>query len=188
MPDSPNPSAQRSRKPEIKTKRMDPSFWILLALTVAAALFALAKGRDVPVQGLSATFALLGKVWPELLLGFVLAGLLDVLIPAPALAAWLGGEHLARGIALGWAAGLLIPGGPYVVFPMVAGLLQKGAAAGPLIALVTAKTLVSPIRMLTYEAPMLGWPLTLARLVPGLLVPPLLALAGHWLFTFFERR
>jgi hypothetical protein len=67
-------------------------------------------------------------------------------------------------------------------------LFQKGAAAGPIIALVTAKTLVSPLRMLTYEAPLLGWPLTLARLIPGLFVPPLLGVIGQWLFLALQRR
>jgi hypothetical protein len=66
--------------------------------------------------------------------------------------------------------------------------VQKGAAAGPLICLLTAKTLVSPIRMLTYEAPLLGWPLTLARFIPGVLVPPILGLIGHWLFNVLRAR
>jgi hypothetical protein len=58
--------------------------------------------------------------------------------------------------------------------------------AGALIALVSAKTLVSPIRMLTYEAPLLGWPLTLARLLPGLAVPPVLGVVGQWLYDAFR--
>jgi uncharacterized membrane protein YraQ (UPF0718 family) len=82
--------------------------------------------------------------------------------------------------------GLLIPGGPYLVFPILAGLFKKGAAPGPLITLITAKTLVSPVRMLTYEAPLLGWPLTLARFVPGVLLPPFMGLIGAWLFAVFS--
>ena len=78
-------------------------------------------------------------------------------------------------------------GGPYFFFPVAANLLKHGAAAGPLITLLTAKTLVSPIRMLTYEAPLLGWPLTLARCIPGLLLPPLLGVLGQWLFNLFKR-
>ena len=85
-------------------------------------------------------------------------------------------------------AGLAIPGGPYLLFPVVANLLRSGAAPGPLITLLTAKTLVSPIRMLTYEAPLLRWPLTLARFVPGVLLPPIMGLIGHWLFGLFSRR
>ena len=107
---------------------------------------------------------------------------MDVLIPAPALSRWLGDERPGRGILLGWAAGLLIPGGPYLVFPIVANLFKKGAAPGPVISLLTAKTLVSPIRMLTYEAPLLGWPLTLARFIPGVLLPPVMGVIGQWLY------
>ena len=168
-------------------KRMDASVFVLLGLTLAAFAFALARDRALPLAGLSATARMLRGIWPELVIGFVLAGLLDVLIPARTLAAWLGAERGARGILIGWAVGLAIPGGPYLVFPIVAGLLEKGAAAGAVIALVSAKTLVSPIRMLTYEAPLLGWPITLARLIPGMLVPPVLGAVGQWLVVVFRR-
>jgi len=52
---------------------------------------------------------LLRGVWIDLVLGFILAGLMDVLIPAPALSRWLGNERPGRGILVGWGAGLLIP-------------------------------------------------------------------------------
>jgi uncharacterized membrane protein YraQ (UPF0718 family) len=122
------------------------------------------------------------------LLGFLLAGLLDVLLPQRVLVSWLGGENLGRGILIGWAAGLAMPGGPYVFFPVAAKLFQNGAAPAPLITLLTAKTLVSPVRTLTYEAPLLGWPLTLARFVPGVLLPPIMGLIGQWLFAVFRGR
>src|SRR5262249_57169695 len=139
---------------EMKRKRMDLGLWLLIGLTVAALVVAYARDRQLPLQGLSVTGRMLRSVGLELALGFVLAGLIDVLVPGPALVRWLGEERAGRGILIGWAAGLLIPGGPYVFFPIVANLFTKGAAAGPLIALITAKTLVSPIRMLTYEAPL----------------------------------
>ena len=167
---------------------MNPSLWILLAATLVALVAAYVEGRDVPLSGLMSAGKLLQNVWIELALGFVLAGLLDVLIPAPKLAAWLGHERLGRGILTGWGVGLLLPGGPYVLFPVVASLAQKGAAAGPLICLLTAKTLVSPIRMFTYEAPLLGWPLTLARFIPGVLAAPVLGLIGHYMFVWLRGR
>jgi uncharacterized membrane protein YraQ (UPF0718 family) len=167
---------------------MDTSFVILLGLTVIALGVALARDPPLVVRGFQSSGRLLSGVWMELALGFVLAGLLDVLIPAPVLSRWLGPENLGRGILVGWAAGLVMPGGPYLVFPVAANLLRGGAAPGPLISLLTAKTLVSPIRMLTYEAPLLGWPLTLARLLPGVLLPPVLGLIGQWLYGVFARR
>src|SRR5213076_690456 len=149
-----------ARRPEVTRRRVDVSTWILTGLLGVALLVAFAKDAALPVRGLLSTGKLLRGVWPELLLGFLLAGLLDVLIPQPVLSRWLGSEHMAQGILVGWVAGLAIPGGPYLLFPVAANLLRSGAAPGPLIALLTAKTLVSPIRMLTYEAPLLGWPLT----------------------------
>ena len=166
---------------------MDASLLILASLTAIAVAVALVRDPQLVVRGLQSTGRLLSGVWIELALGFVLAGLLDALIPAPVLSRWLGGDRPGHGILVGWAAGLVMPGGPYLVFPVVANLFRSGAAPGPLIALLTAKTLVSPIRMLTYEAPLLGWPMTLARLLPGLLLPPVLGVVGHWLFTLLSR-
>jgi uncharacterized membrane protein YraQ (UPF0718 family) len=172
----------------MKRKRMDVGLWILIGLTAAAMAVAFSRDRQLPLQGLSATGRMIRSVGVELALGFVLAGMIDVLVPAPMLVRWLGEERAGRGIFVGWLVGLLLPGGPYVFFPIVANLFSKGAAAGPLIALITAKTLVSPIRMLTYEAPLVGWPLTLARFIPGVLMPPVLGLMGQWLFRFFGGR
>jgi uncharacterized membrane protein YraQ (UPF0718 family) len=171
-----------------RRKRMDLGFWLLLALTIAVAAIAFVRDRQLPLQGLSASARMLRSVGLELALGFLLAGLVDVLIPGPALVRWLGEERAGRGILVGWIVGLLIPGGPYVFFPIIANLFGKGAAAGPLIALITAKTLVSPIRMLTYEAPLVGWPLTLARFIPGVLLPPVMGVIGQWLFRLLGGR
>ena len=170
------------------TRRVDPTLVILVSLVVLTTLLGFAKDSTLPLRGLMASVKLARGVWVELLLGFVLAGLLEVLIPQPVLSRWLGAEGLGRGIVVGWAAGLVIPGGPYLFFPVAANLFRSGAEPGPLIALLTAKTLVSPIRMLTYEAPLLGWPLTLARFIPGVLLPPVMGVLGQWLFTVLKGR
>jgi uncharacterized membrane protein YraQ (UPF0718 family) len=168
------------------SRRVDPTLLILLALVVLTVGLGFVRDPTLPWRGLQASARLLRGVWVELLLGFILAGLLEVMIPPPVLSRWLGGEGFGRGIVVGWAAGLVMPGGPYLFFPVAANLFKSGAAPGPLIALLTAKTLVSPIRMLTYEAPLLGWPLTLARFIPGVLLPPVMGLLGQWLFTLLK--
>ncbi len=169
-------------------RRVDPTLVILVSLVVLTALLGFVRDSTLPLRGLMASVKLARGVWVELLLGFVLAGLLEVLIPQPVLSRWLGAEHLGQGIVVGWAAGLVMPGGPYLFFPVAANLFRSGAEPGPLIALLTAKTLVSPIRMLTYEAPLLGWPLTLARFIPGVLLPPVMGVLGQWLFTVLKGR
>jgi uncharacterized membrane protein YraQ (UPF0718 family) len=166
---------------------MDASVWLLLGLVVLALGLAAARDLDLPRQALGQSLRLVRSVGAELVLGFLLAGLVQVLLPVALLREWLGSERLGRGILVGWAVGLLLPGGPYFFFPFAGSLAHAGAAAGPVIALLSAKTLVSPIRMLTYEAPLMGWPLTLARCIPGLLLPPVLGLLGQWLYVAFKR-
>lgn len=167
---------------------MDITPFVLLVATVALGGLVLAKSPQLLSQALLSAAKLFRGVWLEVALGFILAGLLEVLIPAPVLLRWLGSQSLACAILVGWLIGLLMPGGPYLVFPVVANLLRQGVAPGALIALLTAKVLLSPIRMMSYEAPLLGWPMTLARVVPGLFLPPMLGLLGQWLFDLFNRK
>ena len=165
---------------------MNATLWILLGAAALALAVAFAKDPALPLQGLQASGRLLKSVWLELALGFLLAGLIDVLIPAATVSRWLGSEQLGQGILVGWAAGLVMPGGPYLFFPVAAKLFESGASPGALIAFLTAKTLVSPVRTLTYEAPLLGWPLTLARFIPGVLLPPLMGWLGQWLYLLIK--
>ena len=167
---------------------MDTSLWILLGLVLVAMVYAYWRDHSLPWQGLQASGRLLRSVWLELALGFLLAGLIDVLVPVGQVASWLGGARLGRGILIGWAAGLVMPGGPYLFFPVAAKLLQSGTSPAALITFLTAKTLVSPVRTLTYEAPLLGWPLTLARFIPGVLLPPLMGWLGQWLYQLVRPR
>ena len=168
--------------------KMEWNFWLLASLIGVAGVAAYCKDPVLPGRALMISGKLLGTVWSELAMGFLLAGLVEVLVPGKVLMSWLGSDGLMKSTVIGWLLGLAIPGGPYLVFPLVAGLWQQGAAPAALIALLTAKTLVSPVRMLTYEAPLLGWPLALARFLPGLLMPPVLGLIGQWLYMIFKAR
>jgi len=166
---------------------MDSSIFVMGGLTLVMAAWAFTKSSDLPLRGFQAGFALLQDVWLPLLLGFCLAGFFDVLIPRELLLKWMGEESGFRGIILGWLIGLLMPGGPYVVFPIAASFLKQGMGVGPLITFITAKSLLSPIRMFSWEAPFLGWPFTAARTIPSLILPPLVGLIGQRLFTLFNR-
>ncbi len=39
---------------------------------------------------------------------------------------------------------------------------------------------------MTYETPKLGWPLTPARFIRSVLLPPFMRLIGQWLFALFQ--
>src|SRR5437867_11214493 len=107
---------------------MDASFWILLALVGAAVAVAFARDVTLPLRGLAASARLVRSVWIELALGFVLAGLIEVLLPQPVLSRWLGPARVRHGVLIRWAARLVMPVGPYLLFPIAADPLRPGAA------------------------------------------------------------
>jgi uncharacterized membrane protein YraQ (UPF0718 family) len=154
-------------------KRVDSSIGVMGTLTVVAVIWAFTKSPDLPLRGFQAGFELLQDVWLPLLLGFCLAGFFDVLVPRDLLVRWMGEQSGWRGI--------------FIVFPIAASFLKQGVAVGPLITFITAKSLLSPIRMFSWEAPFLGWPFTAARTIPSLILPPLVGMIGQRLFTLFNR-
>jgi uncharacterized membrane protein YraQ (UPF0718 family) len=166
---------------------MDTDVLVMGGLTILMVIWAFTRGRDLPFRGFQAGFRLLEDVWLPLLLGFCLAGLFEVMISRDMLVKWMGKESGFQGIMLGWLVGLLIPGGPYVVFPVAAALFKEGMGVGPLLTFITAKSLLSPIRMFTWEVPFLGWAFVTARTVPSLFLPPIVGIIGQRLFTLFPR-
>ena len=157
-------------------------------LTLLLVILAYMKGPDLPIRGLQTSWSLLQDVWLPLLLGFLLAGFFDVLVPREFLVKWMGEQSGTKGILIGWLIGLAMPGGPYVVFPIAASLFNQGVGVGPLVTFITAKSLLSPTRLFSWEVPFLGWPFAAARAIPSLLLPPLIGIIGQRLFTFFNRQ
>ena len=104
---------------------MDTDVLVMGGLTTLMVVWAFTRGKDLPLRGFQAGLGLLQEVWLPLLFSFCLAGLLDVLISWELLVTWMGTESGVQGILLGWLVGLLMPGGPYIVFPLTASLLKE---------------------------------------------------------------
>jgi uncharacterized membrane protein YraQ (UPF0718 family) len=81
---------------------------------------------------------------------------------------------------VGTGAGMLLPGGPYVVFPLIAALYQAGAGVGPTLAIITSWSALALLTV-SFELPFLGWRFTLLRIGMGLAIPLLVGLAGTFL-------
>jgi len=155
----------------------------LLALA-AAALAGLAwwqGGAELAVAGLLQGGRALVGVAPILFFAFLIAGLVHSLVTKEVITRWLGEESGWRGIILACLGGALMPGGPYVYYPIAAALFQAGASLGVLVAFITAKNLWSLSR-LPMEFALLGPHVTIVRLASTLLMPPLLGFAADLLF------
>jgi uncharacterized membrane protein YraQ (UPF0718 family) len=138
-------------------------------------------GPDLALAGLVQGTRILLSVVPLLVAAFLIAGLIQTLVTQEAVTHWLGAGSGWRGIALACIGGALIPGGPYVYYPIAAALLHAGAGLGVLVAFVTAKNLWSVTR-LPLEFALLGSQLTLVRFAVTLVVPPLMGLLAEALF------
>jgi len=159
--------------------------WTMVALSgVALALAGVAwlkGGKDLTLEGLRLGLQTLVSVTPMLLAAFLTAGLTNVLISKEMVERWLATGAGWRGILLGCIGGALIPGGPYVYYPIAGSLLQSGAGVGVLVAFISAKNLWAVSR-LPYEFALLGPRLTLMRIALTLIFPPLLGYLAEILF------
>jgi uncharacterized membrane protein YraQ (UPF0718 family) len=77
---------------------------------------------------------------------------------------------------------MLLPGGPYVVFPLIATLFGSGAGMGPTLAMITSWAALALLSV-SFELPFLGWRFTLIRLGLGFVVPILVGSAGMLLLN-----
>lgn len=157
----------------------DRTAWLLAAVCVLlAALAWMQDGAALALDGVVEAARLLWTSAPQLLLAFLIAGLAQALVKEETVTRWLGRRASWRGLLLASAAGALIPGGPYVYYPMAAFLLTSGASVGVTVAFVTAKNLWSLSR-LPLELALLGQELALIRFALTLVVPPLLGFAAE---------
>jgi uncharacterized membrane protein YraQ (UPF0718 family) len=157
-------------------------FLIIIALTLAGIAWA-RGGAALALDGVQLGAKTLFGVTPMLIAAFLVAGLTQVLISNEMVERWLSASSGWRGILLACFAGALIPGGPYVYYPIAGSLLTSGAGLGVLVSFITAKNLWS-ISRLPYEFALLGPTLTITRYLFTIIVPPLIGILAE---TFFGR-
>ena len=138
-------------------------------------------GQAHHLSGLKLAFNMTIQILPLLFFALIIAGMIQALLPKDAIAPWIGAGSGLKGILLGTAAGALVPGGPVIAFPMVAGFLKAGAGVGTLVAFMTSWSLLSVSRMLM-EAGILGWRFTMMRVASTVVFPPLAGIIAHVLF------
>ena len=162
----------------VRRKRNTGTIVILGAICALLAVVALRVGGvDRLYAGVGEGTALLATVAPQLVLGFLMAGLATVLIPSETIARFVGEGSGFQGLAIATVAGAVTPGGPFLQFPLVAALLRAGASEGAVVAYLTAWSLLGMQRVLVWELPVMGPLFAGTRWVVSLAVPILLGAA-----------
>ena len=152
---------------------------ILLALVLLAYAWRLGDGSHK--RGLRQSWETVRRTWLLLLLAFLIVGYVNVLSPQTLIQQWLGPESGWIGLLLAEFIGLLLPGGPYVVFPLIGVLYGAGAGLGPAVTLVTSWAMLALISV-TFELPFMGWRFTAVRWGLGLPFPIFAGLLAQLLF------
>ena len=159
-------------------------FLVVVGLVI---LTGIQQGPAAILDGFVSGGKVLWQVVPLLAAAFLVAGLTQVLVTKEFVTRWLGSQTGWKGIALACLAGALMPGGPYVYYPITAVMLQNGAGLGVLVSFVAAKNLWSVSR-LPYEIALIGLEFTLTRFAITLIFPPLVGFVAEALFGRYVER
>lgn len=150
---------------------MSTTFWIMIGIASVMTTVAYLKSPSLPLEGLRDGGEMFWGILPTMVLAFIAAGMISKVMPREFLARWMGDESGLRGLVVGAVAGSITPGGPFIQFPIVVALLKSGAGVGPLMAYISAWSLLGINRLLVYEIPLLGSKLALCRIMASLVFP-----------------
>lgn len=116
-----------------------------------------------------------------MVIAFIIVGYVNVLSPTQLIQDWIGPETGFGGLILAELIGMLLPGGPYVVFPLIAALFTAGAGLGPAVTIITSWS-TQALLTITFEIPFMGWRFTAIRWGLGLVIPILTGVIATILF------
>lgn len=142
----------------------------LVILAVGLLTYAWRRGDGSHRRGVVQGWHTLRRSLLLLVVAFIIVGYVNVLVPQDLIQSWIGPESGWRGLLLAEGLGMLLPGGPYVVFPLIAALYQAGAGVGPVVTVVASWAALGLLSV-TFELPFMGWRFTAVRWGLGLVVP-----------------
>lgn len=137
------------------------------------------KGQQI--TGSKLGLCMMTEILPLLVFAFIIAAMIQVLVPAQLLSCWIGQGSRIKGILIGTVAGDLLPAGPYISLPIVPGLLRSGAGVGTMVAFLISWSLWAVSR-LSMEVGILGWRFTFIPLASPFFFLPLAGLIAQALF------
>ena len=154
---------------------MNSATLILWSIAAVLFLFSWRAGTDTLQRGFELAWKTTSKNALLIFLAFIIVGFVNILSPEELVTAWIGPNSGWKGILTSEFLGMLLPGGPYVVFPIIDILAQAGAGLAPVITLITSWSTQSLLTV-SFELPFMGWRFTVIRWGMGLVIPILTGL------------
>jgi len=171
--------------PKIKTDSIFITTCIIAIFTLV--VFLIAYQRNKHFLGLEIAKNLCLKTLPLIIITFILLGLLQAMVPKDLISSWLGKKSGFKGILLGSAIGMIIPGSPYVFLPILAGLYKIGREESlPIIVSIYSAKFLMGINRLPLEIGFLGPKFTLIRIVATIFLAPISGLITQGIMKFMK--
>jgi uncharacterized membrane protein YraQ (UPF0718 family) len=155
---------------------------ILWIITLGLLFYAWRRGDDSLQRGSQLAWVTVRRNAALLITAFIIVGYVNVLSPTNLIQAWIGPDSGFKGLLISEGIGMLLPGGPYVVFPLIAVLYSAGAGLGPAVTMVTSWATLA-LLTITFELPFMGWRFTAIRWGLGLVIPLIAGLLAQYLFS-----
>jgi uncharacterized membrane protein YraQ (UPF0718 family) len=162
---------------------IDMSTMILVGVAIVLAFVAYLRDPSLPLIGARNGLSFLGTILPRMIPALLVAGLVQVLVPQEVVSRHFGRDSGLKAIVFASFAGMLTPGGPMVSVPFMVALANSGAAMAPLVAYMTAWSLFGMQRIISWEAPLMGWRFVFVRVVPSLAFPVVAGLLVNFFYS-----
>jgi uncharacterized membrane protein YraQ (UPF0718 family) len=183
-----NPSSDEPAKPR-RRKIFDWSFIVIILVIVVAASYVYVRdGADRFIDVLWSDLGLFGDMLPKVLAGSLIAAFLTVLLPREVITRWVGADSGLKGILIATCAGIVMPGGPFTIFPVAGAFIAVGADVAAAITLITSWTLLGLNRVVVWEMPFLGVDFVGWRMLLSLPLPILVGFLARAIARAIARR
>ena len=131
-------------------------------------------------QILGEAIALLGQLWPYLVLGILLSTVVKVFVSKQQMSAFFSERSTSTSIFIAAIIGVISPVGSYVIIPMSAALLVIGVPLPALMALMVASPLMNP-NLFVLTAGAMGMEMAILRTLAAFLLGMLAGYTAKWL-------
>lgn len=147
----------------------------LVMLAVVAFIVLLLKDPGKGRMTAQRSLETIANVFVLIAAGITLGSVIQTVVPREVIGRTLGGESGLVGILLATALGAVIPGGPYVLLPVLSSLIAAGADISPVISFIIAWSTIALGRV-PFELAFLDSKIVAVRVLIGI---PLPIIAGY---------
>ncbi len=182
----------QNETPQLARRRRRAFDWptaILIAIVATAAAYVF--WRDGVERSLEVVWGdadLFLSMLPKVLAGCLIAAFVTILLPRETVNRWVGPESGAKGILVSTFAGIILPGGPFTIFPIAGAFIAMGADIASAITLITSWTLIGLNRSLVWEMAFFGFDFVSWRWLAALPLPILVGFLVRLLERYFGGR